>query len=690
MKFLGNNVMNNLDLFFYPKSICIPGASSKEKSIGYELLRSIKEYGYTGEIIPVNPKAEKILGYQCYSTIGDIKGNIDLAIVVVPKAFAEDTIDQLIKKGVKAIILITAGFRETGKEGEEAEKRIIEKIKRSGARLVGPNCMGIINAFNDIKLNATFVAEKPETGKTAFLSQSGAIGAAVLNSLRETDIRFGHFISVGNKGDLSENDFLEYWESDNNIKTIAMYLESFNNGLAFIKKIITQKGEKPIIILKAGKTSAGMKAASSHTGALGSSDKVVNAVLDQFGVIRVEDLKELFNTSKGFESFPIPKGNRIAVLTNAGGPAILAVDRIEKEGLCLAELQEKTKTKLKQFVHPEGSVQNPVDLLPGGTSDQYKLANEILLNDNGVDAVISIFVEPVMVEAFKVIENINSINSDKPLYQVVMPLPEFWENYRKNSKTHKPLFRNPEDPSEVIANILFHEKKKKLGITLSAAKPKEPISGTGYMEAKESEALLKTYNIPIIDSLYVKPEKLNQLRDISFPVCLKGISSKVIHKSEFNAVKLNINTMEQFQQAAREITDSFNKYHIDPDEFLIQPFIKGKHELLIGGFRDSSFGPMIMFGSGGKYVEIFNDTSIKSAFLSENDIDDIIMNTKAGRILKGVRGEKSSNISQLMNIIRNSARLMLDNENIFEFDLNPLIVTEDGNFHVVDCRINIC
>ena len=403
--------LNPLNNFFYPKSICVAGASTKEKSIGYELLKSIKSYGFTGMIFPVNPKADEILGYKCYKSINDIKEKIDLGIVVVPKSFSEETIDQLISLGVSSIILITAGFKETGIEGELAEKRILEKIKDSGVRLVGPNCMGVITTFSEIMLNATFVAEKPESGNTAFLSQSGAIGAAILNSLRETDIRFGHFISVGNKADICENDLLEFWNYDERIKTITMYLESFSDGESFLSHFIENKINKPVIILKAGRTSAGIKAASSHTGALGSSDKVVNSVLDQFGIIRANDLNEMFNTAKGFENFPIPKGNRVAVVTNAGGPAILTVDKLESENLVLAQLSSETKEELKKIVHAEGSVNNPVDLLPGGTAEQFRLVNEMVLRDKNVDAVISVFVEPVMVPAFEVIENINSIKT---------------------------------------------------------------------------------------------------------------------------------------------------------------------------------------------------------------------------------------------------------------------------------------
>ena len=435
--------------FFYPKSVCIVGASTKEKSIGYELLKSIKLYGYTGKLFPVNPKADSVLDYKCYHSIGEINEPIDLAIVMVPKAFAEQTIDELLSKNVKSIILITAGFKEVGKEGEEVEKRLLKKVKDAGARLVGPNCMGVICTFSDVSLNATFVAERPAIGATGFCSQSGAIAAAVLNSLRETDIRFGHMISVGNKADISENDILKFWNEDERIKTITFYLESFSDGESFIHSFIQKDGiRKPVIILKGGRTQAGIKAASSHTGAMAANDKVVEAILKQFGIIRVDDLSELFNTAKGFENFSTPKGNRTVVITNAGGPAILAVDSLEKEGLVLAELSQETKTKLREIVHPEGSVNNPIDLLPGGTAEQFKKVNEIAASDENADVVVSIFVEPIMVPAFEVIEGINNIVSEKPIFQVVMPLPESWEKYRRDSLTKKPLFRNPEDPAK--------------------------------------------------------------------------------------------------------------------------------------------------------------------------------------------------------------------------------------------------
>lgn len=681
--------------YFYPKSICVVGASSKPKSLGYELTKSIKQYGYTGKLFLINPKSDEILGYKCYPTIESVKEKIDLAIIMVPKQFVEESIKQLTDKGTKALILITAGFKETGKQGEQEEKRILELVKKSDARIVGPNCMGIINTIHEIKMNATFVAEEPQNGKMAFCSQSGAIGAAVLNSLRETDIKFSQFISVGNKADVTENDLLEYWEKDKNVSVITYYLESFEAGEKFIKYFIDEKITKPVIILKGGRTSSGIKAASSHTGAMGSSDKVVDAVLHQFGIIRADDLNDMFNTAKGFEDFPMPKGNRIAVVTNAGGPAILTVDTLEKNNLTLAELSSETKLKLREIVHPQGSVNNPVDLLPGGIAEEFKQVNEILVEDKNVDAVISVFVEPIMVPAIPVIEGINEIvkypfgKNVKPIFQVVMPLPEFWDQYRKESKTKRSLFKRSEDPAVVIGNMLKFKNKpdnKNRLIPVETNIEGLKFEAGKFLSQEEVIKISEHYNIPIIKTNLMSLNDLKRV-DIKFPVVLKAVGEKIIHKSELKGVVLNIKDKNELIYTAESMIKSFNQKKLSIESFLIQPYIHTKFELLVGGFRDPSFGPMIMFGSGGKYVEFIEDTKIRSAYLSDYDIEEMINDTKIGKIIQGVRGEIPADMNRIKSTIKSVAQMMLNHKEIIECDLNPLVVTDDNNIFAVDIRI---
>ena len=681
--------------FFYPKSICIPGASTKELSIGYEILKTIKKFNYSGKIFPVNPKADVILDYRCYHSISQIPDQIDLAIIVVPKRFTLDTVDELLSKNVKSLILITAGFRETGKAGETLENEIISKIKSSGARMVGPNCMGVINTIPEINLNATFIAEEPESGKIAYLSQSGALGAMILNSLRLTDVRFTHFISVGNKADLNENDFIRFWQSDENIEIITMYLESFDDGFEFIKPLMLSEITKPIVVLKAGKTESGMRAASSHTGALSSQDKIVDALLKQFGVVRVDNINELFNTAKGLESFPIPKGNIIAVVTNAGGPSILLADKIEKEGLRLAEFSNKTKLKLREIVHPEGTVNNPIDLLPGGNEISFPQVIKIVLEDNNVDAVISLFVEPVMVKPMPIAEAVNDIESEKPILQVIMPLPEFWDDYRRSSKLRKPIFRNPEDPAEVLANMLFHSKGKEKRARFKSSN-KEAIAtiGTGklnydrgFIDQEKITKIAEHYDIPLVKEIIVDTDSIEKERIEFYPLVIKGINENVIHKSEFDAVKLNIQNSDELKTAALQILENFKSHGYTVEKYLIQEFVETKHELLLGGYRDPSFGPVILFGSGGKYVEVMDDTIIRSAFITEEEITEMILSTKMGKILSGVRGEDSVDLSKLSNIIKAASQMLIENERIIEFDLNPIIVDIKDQYHAVDVRI---
>ena len=682
-------MQNIIDHYFNPKSICIIGASSKPGSLGYELTKSVKNYGYTGKLFLINPKTEVILGFRCYPSLSEIKEQIDVAIVMVPKKFVEVTISDVLDKGIKAVILITAGFKETGKQGEKAEKKILNMVKNAGARLVGPNCMGIINTSTEIKMNATFVAEEPENGEMAFCSQSGAIGAAVLNSLRETDIRFSQFISVGNKADVSENDILEYWLKEKNTKVITYYLESFVDGKKFIKYFIDDDATKPVIIVKGGRTSSGIKAASSHTGALGSSDKVVDAVMQQFGIIRANDLNDLFNIAKGFENFPLPDGNKIAVVTNAGGPAILTVDALEKNGLTLAELDDQTKSKLSNVVHPAGSVNNPIDLLPIGTAEQFEKVNEIVLVDDNVDAIISVFVEPIMVKALRVIEGINSISSKKPLLQVVMPLPEFWDEYRRESKTRKPLFRNPEDPAVVIAAMWKYKNKPKNNVRLkkrSSHKLNIVVSEGKFLSQKDVQNVAEVYSLPIIKNVIADVNNIETI-NVDYPVVLKAVGEHIVHKSDLNGVVLNVQNKAELNQYAEKMKSSFKEREITIDKFLIQPFIKQKFELLVGGFRDPSFGPMVMFGSGGKYVEYLNDTVTRSAYLTVADIDLMINKTIIGKIMQGVRGEKSVDVDKVRMVIKSVAQMMIDNEFILECDLNPLLVGEDNEVYAVDIRI---
>jgi acetate---CoA ligase (ADP-forming) len=459
----------------------------------------------------------------------------------------------------------------------------------------------------------------PESGKTGFYSQSRTPGSSILlTQLREAGTGIAYFLSAETNSELNENDLLDYWQNDPKVDIIAFYLERFENGLNFILPSLNGETRKPVIVLKAGKSENGMKAASIHTGISESDDKIVDALLRQSGIIRVGNFNELVNTVRGFENFPFPKGNRVAVITNAGGPGILCIDSLEKEGLDLADFSDETKKELRSFVHPEGNIENPVDLLPGGSAEAFKRAAGLAAADNGVDAVVSIFVEPGMVKPFDVAEGIDSIVSEKPILQVIMPFPEFWEYYRTNSARKLPHFKNPEDPAEILSNMLFFESSR----MKRNSKQYRLFTGTKQGNKKLEGGLSTNHKIDLLRAKYGLPRA--------------------------------------------------------------QHFIKAKHKLMIRGFRDPSFGPIITFGSG---VDFSEDVSLKSCYLSDDDIADMINSTKIGKILCGVRGEIPFDLTELKRILASCARMMVENEEITEFEINPLTATEENRFIPAEIRI---
>lgn len=682
---------------FYPKNVCLLGASTKEKSIGYEILKCIKKSNFNGDVYPVNPKADEILGYKNYKNIDELPDNIDLCIVTLPKNIILENLMQILEKNIKNIIMITAGFREVGKEGKELEDKVLNLLKEKNIRMVGPNCMGIINTLSESILNATFVAEEPKKGAIAFASQSGALGAAILNSLRVTDIALGHFISMGNKADINENDLLEFWADDDNIKVITMYLESFVDGKNFLIK--SYKCDKPIIVLKSARSQAGQKAASSHTGALANSDDVVESVFKQFGILRAETTDELFNTAIAFDNLPPLKGKKIAIVTNSGGPGVICVDKLEKEGLELAQLSEQTIKQVKEIIHPEGSANNPIDLLPNGDAKGFYDVTNLVLKDENVDGVIVIFTEPIMVKPFDIVEAINSIESDKPILQVVFPLPEFWDQYKNESKFKKRLYRNVEDAVVILRNMYlysqykdkkhhslqndFDRKLQKLSLYRTA----KNFEGR-YLSFEESFSLLNRYNLPIVNSIMVDKNQLESF-DVDYPLVLKAYSDDIIHKSDVGGVFVNITSREKLLECRDNIINNAKNFGHNVDKFIVQRFVNIENEMLIGGFNDHSFGPMVMFGSGGKYVEILKDTQMRNAILTKDEILDMIKGTNIGKIIQGVRGEQGKDISKLVDIIENVASLLLDNDEVIELDLNPICYSRNGDLSIIDWRIKV-
>ncbi|MFI5145117.1 MAG: acetate--CoA ligase family protein [Ignavibacteria bacterium] len=700
--------MNNpLDNIFYPKSIAVIGASSKKSTLGYELVNNIINFGYQGKIFPVNPKADFVHSIKAYKSLTDIPDSIDLVIIMVQRDFVLPVIDDCCKKGVNAIVVITAGFKEVGGEGAELEKKLIEKIKEYGIRLIGPNCMGLINTHPDVKLNATFVLGTPVEGGIGFVSQSGALGAAVLKTVQQNDIGLAQFISIGNKADISGNVILEYWKDNPHIKVITVYLESFGNPKKFmeITREITKK--KAVVVIKSAKTSAGMKAASSHTGALASTDTVVNAFLEQGGVIRVNTVDELFDIAKAFDRTEIPKGNRVGILTNAGGPAILGVDEAEQWGLVLPEPEAITVAKLKEFAPAEGAFGNPVDILPSANAEMYGKATEIMLADNNLDSLIIILGPPLMYDTAEIAKSIcdAASKSKKTSMLVLMSQDDIIQRMKDVSPNHPPIYRFPESAARAIGVMYAHKQWRNVPLgnykkfdvdkkTVEEILKAQKLSGEQYLDFGDVYKILTAYRLPIIDSFIACDiEKSKKYaKKLGYPVVIKAIGKELIHKTEIGGVMIDIHNDEELEKAESNLIERLNKKGLRDklEGFLIQPYLRGGIETILGVFKDSKAGHLIMFGLGGVMVEVLKDVKFKLLPVTDIEADSLIKSIQSYKLLAGVRGKPPVDFDFLKENLLRLSQLIEDFPEFNEIDFNPFVVSDNkGECKILDARMKV-
>ncbi len=697
---------SNLDKFFYPKTIAVIGASSKKQSLSWELINNLIKFGYTGRIFPINPKAEAIHCLQVYKSVTEIKEKIDLAIIMVTRNLVLQTIDECFKKKIDSILLITAGFKETGKSGASLEDELIRRVNIYKMKLVGPNCMGIINMEEDINMNATFVRNTPVKGGIGFVSQSGALGAAVLAILKQKDIGIVHFISIGNKADITENNVIKYWMDNSKIKVITVYLESFSNANEFLKIAAEVTKVKPVIAIKAASTKSGQKAASSHTGALASSESVVNTIFQQSGVIRVDTVEDMFDLAKCFDRGKMPHGNRLGILTNAGGPAILAADEADKWGLILPSLSDSTIKSLKEFVREEASFNNPIDILPSATPEMYAKATELILKDENVDSLIIILGPPLMydtLETAKLISNATK-TSNKTSVLVLMSQDENIAKLSEIDDTHPPLLNSTESAARCIGRmynyklwkesisgdyIKYDENKIKTSKYVNVLK-----KGEYYLDFETTYKILKTYNFPVIESRLAKDlqESVKIADELGFPLVIKAEAKGLIHKTEAGAVVVNIKNIEELVQAENLVLSRLKEKGFEKNfiGFIMQPYFKGDVETILGSFKDESAGHLIMFGMGGIFVEVYKDAVFRVAPLTDVDADNMIKSIRGYKILAGVRGRKQVNFGYIKENILRLSNFVCDFPEFIEIDFNPFTVSnEKAKCRILDARIKI-
>ena len=703
-----NMTADTLSNFFYPENVLLIGASSKPKSIGYEILKSIINFGFKGKVFVVNPKSDEILGIKCNRTIEEIDEKISLAIILVPKNLVFDALKSCASKQIKNVVVITAGFREVGDEGAELEKQITEFARANGIRLIGPNCMGLINTDENVRLNATFAAEVPHYSPVSFLSQSGALAAAVLNTISLTGYSFGQFASIGNKADVNENDLLEFWWKDEKTKVITMYLESFEDGRKFFDLANRVTREKTVIVLKAARTKSGSSAASSHTGALATQDDIVDSALIQSGCIRVNTIEEMFETANSILNLKKINGRRVAVLTNAGGPAILCVDEIEKQELEVAELNETTKSKLREILHPEASIKNPVDMLPGADANIYRTAVKILSEDESVDSIIAIFVEPVMIDAFDVIFQLaeeQRINP-KPILIVTFPLPHFWQNWKQNGIKDAVILKSVELAPVIIKNLYYYHSRKNTQkeftdylsvksrkiISKVIREAKNNSAEQAFLTSKECHKIFSSLKLPITKSKFFKTKKelIKIASGFKYPSVLKISSRTFTHKSDIGGVILNIPDKKALLNSFDDLQSRLQKRKLlnSINEFELQEFFAGDFEVIIGAYRDRTFGPSVLFGSGGKLVEIIDDKNLRLAPISINDAMAMIEDSKIYPLLRGYRDFEKTDIKLLAELLVKISQLIYEFDEIAEMDLNPVMI-KGNKIKIVDYRVRI-
>lgn len=699
--------MNVLDKIMKPKSIAVIGASTKPKTIGSEIMQRLRDYKFNGNIYPVNPKGGIIEGFQAYTSINEVPEEVDLAVIVVNAKFVLDTIDQCHKKGIKGLCIITAGFKETGKEGAELEKQLLQKVRDYGMRCVGPNCLGVLNTNDNVKMDATFAESLPVKGDIGFVSQSGALGGGILNILKDLNLGFAQFVSIGNQADINAETMLEYWENDDDVKQILLYMESIQNPQNFRKLASRITKKKPILALKAGRSAAGASAASSHTGSLAGADKAAAALLKQSGVIREFSLKNLFANAKAFSNCPIPKGNRVAIITNSGGPGIMATDAVCESGMQMAKITDETKEKLRSFLPSAASVKNPIDMIASAPIEHYKQTLETVLQDENVDMIAVIYL-PFLglkdIDVAQALMEIKAKNPQKPIIGVFMTTSDFFVKI-SNMEVNMPFYMYAEEAAEAMTRLdqqrQWMEKPQGSIPTYNVDKAKvETIiknslkEGRAQLTTLESIDVLEAYGIRACKyGLATNEEEVAKLGDeIGYPVVMKMTSKTTSHKTDVGGVVVNIKDETQLRNEYKALLQRLEaKGLLDGLEgVIIQEMVKGSREMVCGIATDPQYGPMMMFGLGGVFVEVMKDVTFRIAPLTDNDAMDMIKSVKAYKLLEGARGTTPAQIGQIQETLLRLSQLVNDFKFIDELDINPLLISEKtGEGIAVDGRIKV-
>jgi len=693
-----------LKFLFEPESVAVIGASANPTKIGYSVLSNLLEAGFTGNIHPVNPKADEILGLPVTANISDLAGPLDLAVICVPPKVVLPVLRELVEVPTRAAVVITAGFKEVGREGYFLEREMVELADKHGLALLGPNCLGLINTGS--KLNASFAAGYPIPGNIAFFSQSGALCVASLDWALGENIGFSKFVSLGNKAVLDESHMLDYLGKDPSTNVILGYVESVEKGREFVKKAQGVTPDKPVIMIKAGSTAAGAKAASSHTGAIAGSESAYRAAFKKGGIIQVGDMGTLFNLAQAFSSQPLPKGPNLAIVTNSGGPGILAADATEKSRLLMAVISSSTVEKLKQFLPPYASVYNPIDIIGDADAERYRKTMEVVLADPMVHAVLVLMTPTAQVQVEKTAQHLIDLtrDSDKPIFVCFMGQKRIAEGKRMLVHAGIPCFSYPEPAILCLEYMHSYGEWKHRPLPVQVCyrrdKPKaekviEEARAKGFTEIVEFQAqgILNAYELPVPETRLARTsdEAVKIAKKIGYPVVLKIASPNISHKSDVGGVVTGLDKPEEVRKTFIEITNRAQRIYKNAfiSGCLVQAQApKGSKEVIIGFKRDPQFGPLILFGLGGIYVEVLKDVAFRLAPLSLNDAHEMIREIKSFPLLRGMRGEAAVDFKAIEDILLTMSQFAIDFPEVAEAEFNPVLVSEKGAM-VADVRVTL-
>lgn len=694
-----------LDSILKPRAVAVVGASTRPHTIGSDLLKRLIEFGFKGGIYPVNPKGGEIEGLRAYKTVADLPDGVDLAVIVVNASRVLEAVDECHAKGIKGLVVISAGFKETGAEGAKLELELLERVRAHGMRMVGPNCLGVVNTNPEISLDACFAESLPVAGDIGFVSQSGALGGGILNILKDLNLGFAQFVSIGNQADVNAETALEYWENDPEVKQILLYMESIPDPVNFRRLASRISKKKPVLALKAGRSAAGASAASSHTGSLAGGDRAADALLKQSGVIRELSLRELFSSAKVFANCPIPKGDRVAIVTNSGGPGIMATDAVCGHGMQMAQISDETKAKLREFLPTAASVKNPVDMIASAPLDHYRRTVETVLADPEVDMVMVIYL-PFLglkdIDVAQALMEIRAAHPEKPIVGVFMTTSEFFSKLSE-MKVTVPFYMYSEEAADAMKRLndqrlwmarpegefpeLPEDTNRVMQIFRTAAN-----DGRRELTTRESLDVLDAAGVRICRSgmAHSEDEAVAVAEKTGYPVVMKMTSKTTSHKTDVGGVRVGIASEEDLRREYRDLIGKLEAKGLleGLEGVLIQEMVKSKRELVTGIATDPQFGPMVMFGLGGVFVEVLKDVAFRLAPLTDIDAKDLIHSVKCVKLLEGARGFTPTQMDKVEETLLRISQLAHVHRFVKELDINPLMISDkDGEPIAVDARI---